>query len=115
MVVWYVIQDWSWPWLIQVDPSNCGDVIKILDNDSQITLMHNNYVSFKTVLAFNSQLSYPLFASIQRQKLIVSGTLNIYMVSLKELHLLAWGHLRRCNFFLGHCVLFGKGNVMKTR
>ena len=107
--------EWSRLKLLEADPSNCGDVIKILDNDSQIILMHNNYVSFKTVLAFNSQLSYPLFASIQRQKLIVSGTLNIYMVSLKELHLLAWGHLTRCNFLGGHCVLFGKGNVMKTR
>ena len=49
---------------MEADPYNCGDVIKILDNDSQIILMHNNYVSFKTVLAFYSQLSYPLSASI---------------------------------------------------
>lgn len=38
--------------MMEPDPSNSGDVIKILDNDSQIILMHNNYVLFRTVRAF---------------------------------------------------------------
>ena len=34
--------------------SHYGDVIKILDNGEVIRLMHNNYVSFNTVLPFYS-------------------------------------------------------------
>ena len=63
--------------MMEPDPSNSGDVIKILDNDSQIILMHNNYVFFRTVRAFYPQLSFSAcFYVPQNRRLIINVELK---------------------------------------
>lgn len=57
--------------MMEPDPSNSGDVIKILDNDSQIILMHNNYVSFRTVRAFLPFAQLLLTFALKMKRLII--------------------------------------------